>query len=86
MAKNSVALHRNQKPNELTQVWLDFKAKGAQLYSAFNALQVLSEWAGDDFVANVRIYAAGDKPMDRNLYETAVVMALEEEDIEINKS
>ena len=67
-------------------VILKFRATGGQLFSAFTALQLLSEMADDEFVANVNIYAKSTKPIDRNLYETSVVMTLDEEDISILKS
>lgn len=62
---------------------LTFKASGAQLFRAFSALQVLSEWADQQFDAEVVIRARGGKPLDQNHYETAVVMSLEEADIEV---
>ena len=61
--------------SELERVYLQFRARGGQLYAAFNALQVLSDWAGADLVADVNIFATADTPLDKNLYETAVVMA-----------
>ncbi len=68
------------------QVFLQFRATGGQLFSAFTALQVLSEMADEQFIANVSIDAKSAKPIDRNKYETAVVMSLDEEDIKIIKS
>lgn len=67
-------------------VTLTFKASGAQLFRAFSALQVLSEWADQQFDAEVVIRARGTKPLDQNHYETAVVMSLEEADIEVKGS
>jgi len=64
-------------------VRLHFRATGGQLFSAFNALMVLSDWASEEFVARVDIVARGAAPIDRNLYETAVLMALEEEGVEV---
>lgn len=67
-------------------VTLTFKASGPQLFRAFSALQVLSEWADQQFDAEVVIRAKGSKPLDQNHYETAVVMSLEEADIEVKGS
>ena len=67
-------------------VTLSFKAKGPQLFQAFAALQVLSEWADEQFVAEVVIRARGSKALDENHYETAVVMSLEESNIEVKGS
>lgn len=67
-------------------VTLAFKASGPQLFRAFSALQVLAEWADQQFDAEVVIRARGAKPLDQNHYETAVVMSLEEADIEVKGS
>jgi hypothetical protein len=65
------------------RVVLEFRAKGGQLFQAFGPLVVLSEWAQNGFTAHVTIVAQGDSPIDRNLYETAVLMSLDEEGIEV---
>lgn len=70
-------------PPDPKKVVLEFRAKGGQLFQAFGPLVVLSDWAQTGFVAHVTIVAQGDEPMDRNLYETAVVMSLDEEGIEV---
>ena len=64
-------------------VELNFRAKGGQLFSAFTALQVLSEMADEEFTAIVRIRARSSSDIDRNLYEMSVLMPLDEEDIEV---
>ncbi len=74
-----------EPPREVEkEVRLQFRANSAkQLYAAYNALQVLSEWADESFVAQVQIHAVGKEPIDRNQYETSVLMSLEEEDIDV---
>lgn len=68
------------------EVRLQFRATAPQLFAAFKAIQLLSEWADDTFSAQVHIYARGTEPIDRNFYDTAVVMSLEEEGVEVQKS
>lgn len=60
---------------------LSFRADRQKLYTAFSALQTLTEWADEGFDARVEIVASGTKPIDRNEYEMSVLMTLEEEDI-----
>lgn len=67
------------------EVRLQFRATGVQLFAAFKAIQLLSEWADLEFSASVHIYAKGTEPIDRNFYDTSVVMSLDEEGIEILK-
>jgi len=50
------------------------------------ALQVLSNWADERFLADVTIYARSSEPLNVNEYETSVVMALEEEGVDVRDS
>jgi hypothetical protein len=77
---------KEKRPQAIRVVQLHFRAKGSQLFSAFTALQNLSEWADEVFEASVMIEAAGSKALDRNTYEMTVLMPLEEEGVEIKKS
>ena len=63
-------------------IHLRFSATGSQLYNAFTALQLLTEWADESFDAKVDIRASGKKPIDRHEYEMSVLIALDEADIE----
>lgn len=71
--------------DELRVVNLQFLANGGQLFKSFMALQTLCDWADQKFAAQIHIHAEGSKPLDRNQYETAVVMSLEEEGVEVQK-
>jgi hypothetical protein len=70
----------------LDSVHLQFQVTRGKLFETFQALEYLSEWATDQFTAAVTIYAAGEKPLDRNDYEMHVLGPLEEADAKIMKS
>ncbi len=73
-------------PADRKSLRLQFRAKGPQLFKAFAALQVLSNWADERFLADVTIYARSSEPLNVNEYETSVVMALEEEGVDVRDS
>lgn len=73
-------------PGQRKAVRLRFRANAEQLFKAFSALQVLSDLADEGIDAAIDITARASKPIDQNTYETAVVMSLEEADIEVDES
>ena len=75
-------LDPDPKPDDKA-LWLKFRATQGQLFQAFQALTVLGDMADAEFVANVQIYARSKAGFDKNTYETAVVMSLEEEGVEV---
>lgn len=83
--------YRTSRPppptGQLTEIRLRFRANATQLFKAWRTLQTLTEWADPEtFSATVTIDTKLATPTARNLYETAVLMSLEEADIEIDES
>lgn len=73
-------------PKDPKIVVLEFKATSTQqFYESVSALQLLADMADVEFIADVRIYARGKNPINKNEYETGVIMALEEAGVDIKK-
>jgi hypothetical protein len=66
-------------------VRLEFRAGRAPLFAAFQAIRVLGDLSEEDFVASIHITARLSRASDRHVYETSVVMALEEAGVTVLK-